>query len=272
MSAVITAMRQASAFLAEQFGIDLPKLARALRQLPRYLVDLQTFRRAYPGELSLRPCLHDRSAEAGNARGEYFVQDLYVARKIHAHRPSVHVDIGSRVDGFVAHVASFRSIEVWDIRPMPGPVQGIAFRQADVSDPGSLPRDYCDSMSCLHALEHFGLGRYGDCIDVRSGEQALHNMAAALQRGGLLHLSVPVGRERVLFNSHRIFDPERITAWARAGGLQLVGFTTVLRDDVLIEHSDWHEAFADIRQQSYCLGIFCFQRLAADQVNTAQLP
>ena len=24
---------------------------------------------------------------------------------------------------------------------------------------------YCDSLSCLHALEHFGLGRYGDAVD-----------------------------------------------------------------------------------------------------------
>ena len=41
---------------------------------------------------------------------------------------------------------------------------GVVFRQADLMNPVSLPitagEGYCDSLSCLHAIEHFGLGRY----------------------------------------------------------------------------------------------------------------
>lgn len=51
------------------------------------------------------PCLHDRYEEAGTTESEYFWQDLLVARMIHDAEPQKHVDIGSRVDGFVAHVA-----------------------------------------------------------------------------------------------------------------------------------------------------------------------
>ena len=40
---------------------------------------------------------------------------------IYAARPEKHVDVGSRVDGFVAHVASFREIEVFDVRPIATP-------------------------------------------------------------------------------------------------------------------------------------------------------
>lgn len=39
------------------------------------------------------------------------------------------------------------------------------FKQADLVRPVEGMAGYCDSLSCLHALEHFGLGRYGDPID-----------------------------------------------------------------------------------------------------------
>ena len=39
----------------------------------------------------------------------YFHQDFVVARKIFERNPRLHIDVGSRVDGFVAHVATFSS-------------------------------------------------------------------------------------------------------------------------------------------------------------------
>ena len=89
--------------------------------------------------MKFMPCLHDRYEEGGAANSEYFWQDLLVARAIHEAQPVKHVDIGSRVDGFVAHVASFREIEVFDVRPMSTVVPGVVFRQADLMNPASLP-------------------------------------------------------------------------------------------------------------------------------------
>lgn len=57
------------------------------------------------------PCLEDRYQESGNATGHYFHQDLLVANRIFVNNPIRHVDIGSRIDGLVAHVASFREIK-----------------------------------------------------------------------------------------------------------------------------------------------------------------
>src|SRR5712692_9241557 len=100
--------------MREQFGIS-PKLTlRALMRSPQYVVQLCKFSSIYSGRLEIRPCLHDRGAEAGAVRGEYFWQDLYVAQKIFKASPRKHVDVGSRINGFVAHVASFREIEVID--------------------------------------------------------------------------------------------------------------------------------------------------------------
>lgn len=151
------------------------------------------------------PILNERFAEAGTMSGDYFHQDLLVARKIYQNNPQKHVDIGSRIDGFVAHVAVFRQIEIIDIRGQKSRVNNIIFRQADLM---KLPVDminYADSISALHSLEHFGLGRYGDPIDYYGYLKALDNIYLMLQPKGKFYFSVPIGRQRIEFNAHRVF-------------------------------------------------------------------
>ncbi len=70
-----------------------------------------------PVRLRLRNCypmLSDIGGEAGIARGHYFHQDLWAARKIYAARPAFHVDVGSRIDGFVGHLLAFMPVTVFD--------------------------------------------------------------------------------------------------------------------------------------------------------------
>ena len=124
--------------LSSQFGLDPRILLRSLRGMPVYLRDWVTFRKGYAGNMRFMPCLHDRYEEGGATKSEYFWQDLLVARAIHAAKPVKHVDIGSRVDGFVAHVASFREVEVFDVRPISTEVPGVVFRQADLMNSASL--------------------------------------------------------------------------------------------------------------------------------------
>ena len=151
------------------------------------------------------PIPFEREDSAGSASGQYFHQDLYVAREIFKRNPKRHIDVGSRIDGFVAHVATFRSIEVIDLRPLESKTDGIKFLQADLLKP--LPDDLkSDSVSCLHALEHFGLGRYGDEIAYDGWERGLQSLKSMLLPGGRLYFSVPTGKDqRVEFNAHRVF-------------------------------------------------------------------
>lgn len=151
------------------------------------------------------PILSERSESAGATKSSYFVQDLYVAQKIFENNPQKHVDIGSRIDGFVAHVASFRKIELLDIRKMESKIKNVSFKQADLMDSGNLPIDYCDSISSLHALEHFGLGRYGDPIDPEGHIKGFNNITKILKSSGIFYFSVPMGRQRIEFNAHRVF-------------------------------------------------------------------
>lgn len=248
--------------LSVQFGFYPRRLLRSIRGIPLFLSDLRAFRKGYSGKLMLLPCLHDRYEEGGTTRDEYFLQDLLVARWIHDARPQKHVDVGSRVDGFVAHVATFREIEVFDVRPITTEIPGIVFKQADLMRPVEMSfaegDGYCDSLSCLHAIEHFGLGRYGDPIDPRGYERGIANLARLLTPGGRLYLSVPIGQERVEFNANRVFDPRTIVRCAESNGMQLAELTVIHAGGVVGRVQPDPDALLELAQYRYNLGIFVF--------------
>jgi SAM-dependent methyltransferase len=192
------------------------RLARMLKypgEIPQFLRDYGELRRQQKSSQAqfpfgeLYPCLDDRESNAGTAKGHYFHQDLLVARRIFANAPWLHVDVGSRVDGFVAHVAAYREIEVFDVRPLASTIPNVRFRQVDMMAPlAPSLTGHCDSLSCLHALEHFGLGRYGDTVDYEGHLKGLANLKAVVAPGGKLYLSVPIGPQRIEFNAHRVFS------------------------------------------------------------------
>ena len=66
----------------------------------------------------------------------------------------------------------------------------------------------CDSISSLHAIEHFGLGRYGDTIDYFGHIKAIKRITEILTTGGIFYFSVPIGEQRIEFNAHRVFSVE----------------------------------------------------------------
>ena len=256
--------------LAGQFGVDPLLLLHSLRGLPYFFRDWAKFRKGHSGRLTLVPCLHDRYEEGGATKSEYFWQDLLVARRIHSASPERHVDVGSRVDGFVAHVASFREIEVFDVRPVTTEVPGVVFRQADLMDTDSIRLyagvrgGYCDSLSCLHAIEHFGLGRYGDPIDPKGYERGFANMAQLLKPGGTFYLSTPIGKERVEFNANWVFDPRTIVRCATTGGLKLLQLTVVSSARGPREIAPNEEALEVLAKSHYNLGIFVFLKPAVE--------
>jgi len=183
-----------------------------LRRLPGFLKSYQGIKNQAGREKQefpfgkMYPCLQDAENESGVASGHYFHQDLHVAALVFRNNPVKHVDIGSRVDGFVAHVASFREIEVFDIRDLSNKIPNIHFRRFNLIDENFALHDYCDSLSCLHALEHFGLGRYGDEVNYNGHLIGWENIYKTIKKGGKFYFSVPMGPQRIEFNAHRVFS------------------------------------------------------------------
>ncbi len=214
-------------------GLD-PRKIIAIRHLPRYFRDRRLFSRLGGAVKCTAMVLDDYDDFAGSIRGHYFYQDLLVARYIFAAQPRRHVDVGSRVDGFVAHVASFRTIDVFDIRPLSTlDLDGINFVRGDLMQLDPALHEMCDSLSCLHALEHFGLGRYGDPIDPDGHRKGFESLHAMLKPGGMLYLSLPIGRVGVHFNAHRVFDSCDVVAWS-------AGLFNVERFDVIDDSGRLH--------------------------------
>jgi hypothetical protein len=239
-------------------GFYPERLATVVLRTPRFVRDGRRYRRARAGRFPLRwsavePILTDFRAQAGIAHGHYFRQDLWAARRIHGARPARHVDVGSRVDGFVAHVLTFMPVTVVDIRPLASDIEGLTFRQGDMCRLDFLS-DSLPSISCLHAVEHVGLGRYGDPVDPEGCFTAMRELARVVARGGRLYLGTPIGKERLAFNSERVFDPQTIVETLSA--LRLVAFDAVDDQDRFVVDAD-PTAFAQAR---YSCGLFEFTK------------
>lgn len=232
------------------------RVPEALRALPWFLQSRAAYARESTERIPLLdtfPMLFERSTPAGAAQGHYFHQDLWAARRVHDSGVHEHVDVGSRVDGFVAHCASFTRVVYIDVRPLGVDVDNVHSRVGTVV---SLPfaDQSVESLSCLHVAEHVGLGRYGDPIDPDGAFKAMRELARVLAPRGNLYFGIPIGRERVCFNAHRVFFPR--TVRAAFAELELVDFQAV--DDAGALHKtttldDWDLA-------EYACGLFHFRR------------
>lgn len=206
------------------------------------------------------PITSEYNHQAGFASGHYFHQDLLVANFIATNNPKRHIDVGSRISGFVAHVASYRKIELIDIRKLdPGPHQNITFVQLDLSS-NSLDSEITDSISCLHAIEHFGLGRYGDPIDPLGYQKGFSNLIKMLKPKGKLYISFPIANKNSIeFNAHRIFHPNDIFTWPNAAdNLSLDRFDYVNDQGNLVCNANTNDTPADLK---YGCGIYSFTKI-----------
>ena len=221
------------------FGIDPVIFINAIRGIPFYLNDRVKIKKQKGKDSNFYfgrnyPILGERFSESGTMTGHYFHQDLFVARKIFNDNPNKHVDIGSRTDGFVAHLAVFRKIEVLDIREQTSRVKNVSFRKADLMQLPDDMTNYCDSISALHSIEHFGLGRYGDPVYYYGYLKALENITKILQSRGKFYFSVPIGPQRIEFNAHRVFSVKYL--------LELLNKDFILNSFSFIDDAgDFHE-------------------------------
>ncbi len=153
------------------------------------------------------PCLYDRTAETVFDR-HYIYHPAWAARVLSETRPKVHVDISSTL-AFCTIVSAFLPVEFYDYRPAEMKLTDLSSGQADLT---ALPFESGSilSLSCMHTVEHIGLGRYGDPLDADGDLKAMQELKRVLAPGGTLLFAVPVGQPKILFNAHRIYSFEQI--------------------------------------------------------------
>ena len=204
-------------------GLDPRRLLNTFRFGWRYLREYYSFTRAKHksqhrfGELSINPRLNEFVSNSAKPTKHYFVQDNFVADFLSEIRPISLLDIGSRVDGYINQIRHICPVTVLDIRHPNYELKNVNHVIGDLMDENSIKRllknnDY-PIISCLHTIEHIGLGRYGDKIDVNGDSISLSNLFMNMSSGAQLILSVPFSdKPRVEFNAQRVYDLSALRA------------------------------------------------------------
>jgi hypothetical protein len=201
-------------FLLLSLGFDPRKTARSIRSVSYFLrTYIQFVRKSDPKvrrTLMLSPMLGEQLEQAGTISDDYFALDLWAAQTTKTLEVSQHLDVGSRLDGYVAHVLTFSSLDVLDIRDLNSNVRGLNFVKGDGRFLNEIEDNSYDLVSSLHAIEHFGLGRYGDPIDPLGYLKAVRSFVRVTRNQGHLLLGFPAGSGEVLFNAQRLLSLEEI--------------------------------------------------------------
>lgn len=201
------------------------------------------------------PCLNDKTCETWFDR-HYVYHPAWAARILAHTMPKEHVDIASTLY-FCTLLSAFIPVKYYDYRPANLKLDNLSSESADLL---SLP--FTDgsivSLSCMHVVEHVGLGRYGDPVDPDGDLKAIANLKRVLAPGGLLLFVVPVGGEaKIIFNAHRIYRYNQVIEYF--SDLELMEFVLIpekAEQGGLVRNPP--QKLVDV--QSYGCGCFCFRK------------
>jgi SAM-dependent methyltransferase len=206
-----------------------------------------------------RPCRDDQTPSTSFDR-HYVYHTAWAARLLERLRPSRHVDIASSLY-FAAIASAFVPVKYYEYRPVDLALPNLSCDTADLT---RLP--FADasvrSLSCMHVVEHVGLGRYGDALDPDGDVRAMDELSRVLAPGGHLLFVVPVGKPVVQFNAHRIYGFDQVRE--SFASLDLVEFSLVPdRTDADGSAIIVNATKAQSDRQRYGCGCFWFRKPGA---------
>ena len=246
---------------------DKTRLVRSLSndrlQFLRFIQEFRTFKQLsaqYPPRLRIKwtdryPWLYDKTALTP-FNNHYVYHPAWAARILSATQPPYHVDISS-ILSFCTIVSAFIPVRFYDYRPANLKLGNLSAEHADLTQ---LPFDdnSISSLSCMHTVEHIGLGRYGDPLDPEGDLKAIAELKRVTSTGGNLLFATPVGKPRVQFNAHRVYSYRQIIGYFE--GFRLEGFALIpdSAEKGIVYNAP--EAMADA--QRYGCGCFHFVKTA----------
>lgn len=201
----------------------------------------------------LYPCIKDKTVKTGFDR-HYVYHTSWAARKVKQINPEFHTDISSSLY-FSGIVSAFVPVKFYDFRPADLLLDNLESLEGNLL---ALPFEdnSIKSLSCMHVVEHIGLGRYGDNLDYEGDLKAIKELKRVLAVGGNLLFVVPVGREsKIQFNAHRIYTYDQI----------LENFSDLeLKEFVLIPEKNGEIVYNPdkslLEKEEYACGCFWFKK------------
>lgn len=203
------------------------------------------------------PVLDQDRPQKADYSFEYLAHCGWAARILAETYPMIHVDFGSHC--YFAGIASalVGQFNFYDIRPIDMPLPGLSCREGDLTNL-DIPSESQQSVSCMHVLEHVGLGRYGDKLDPQGDLKAASELSRIVQSGGSLLIVEPINRiPRLSFNAHRIYSPVQVLDMF--SGFSLIEFT-LIKERSIIFNATVEEV---VKSDTECndTGCFWFQKI-----------
>lgn len=226
----------------------------------QYIKDFFIFRKMKDGRFNVLwsdryPCLRDKTTMT-NFDTHYIYHQAWAARVLASTKPKKHIDISSTLN-FCVTVSAFIPVDFYDYRP--AHLVNLSNLKSKRGDLTALPFEdnSVESISCMHTIEHIGLGRYGDPLDSNGDLKAIHELKRVTAQGGNLLFVVPIGQPKLMFNAHRIYSYDQIVSYF--DDFELRQFALIpdnaATNGIIIEAT---KAQAD--KQSYGCGCFWFKK------------
>ena len=219
-------------------------------------LEQQTITRFEFNSQNFHPCLNDNTALTGFDR-HYVYHPAWAMRIVKEINPKKHIDISSTLH-FCANLSTFIPVDFYDFRPAKLELNNLKSLQGNLLN---LPfaSNSIESISCMHTVEHIGLGRYGDPLDYDGDIKAINELKRVVAVGGNLLFVTPIGANNLIcFNAHRIYTKELVLQLFC--DLELVEFTLIPEneDDGGLVTNPNNELLS---AQKYACGCFWFKKV-----------
>jgi SAM-dependent methyltransferase len=229
-----------------------------IKYYPSFIANFLLFKRNNDNRFPVQwfnrfPVIGEATAET-SFDAHYIYHPAWAARIIAQTKPEFHIDISSTLT-FCSIVSAFVPVKFYDYRAANLTLSGLETGQADL-----LKLPFADasvkSLSCMHTVEHVGLGRYGDPVDPAGDLKAMAELKRVLAPGGNLLFVVPIGAPKLMFNAHRIYSYQMIID--AFSDLKLNNFTLIPSSNKRVP--SFNATKEDSDKENYACGCFWFTK------------
>lgn len=195
-----------------------------ISSIPTYIKDFCKFQKNNNRQSNYLsyPILQDKTKNT-LFETHYLYHPAWAARILSKTKPKKHIDISSTIN-FCSIISAFIPVEFYDYRPAKIKLSNLMTGSADLTKL-NFKSNSIKSLSCMHTIEHIGLGRYGDKIDNNGDIKAINELKRVLAKDGDLLIVLPVGKSATCFNAHRIYSYEDVITYFN--GLRLMEFSMI---------------------------------------------
>lgn len=181
-----------------------------LNDYRKFIALNSTDRRFSPSLINQYPCLRDWTTNT-TFESHYMYHPAWAARAVRKINPKKHIDISSSLT-FATMLSAFIPVEFYDYRPARLFLDNLISKKGDLMN---LPfkTNSIESLSCMHTIEHIGLGRYGVPLDPNGDLKAIAELKRVVKKGGSLLFVTPIGKPTLRFNAHRIYSYSQIISY-----------------------------------------------------------